>query len=139
MNAIRTVIASLSISAGLLIEWLYGGFHVNLQILMALMVFDLIGGVISAMFGSSSKSKTGKLSSREMMFGIFRKVWVLVNLSVAHLADVFLGINYLYNMVAIAFISREILSIIEKYALIVGEPPDALKKILDVLEDKENA
>lgn len=129
----------LSFFTSLVIEFMFGGMHISLQIILCLMLFDLIGGVIAAYLGKSQKSNTGKISSKELGKGICRKVWVIITLSAAHLCDVYLDINYLYNMVIIALISREVLSLIEKYAVIVGEPPEALKKILDVLEDKENA
>lgn len=139
MSYVNQAVYAISFTLSLLIDFMFGGMHISLRIILCLMLFDLIGGVIAAYLGKSPKSKTGKISSKELGKGICRKVWIIITLSAAHLSDVFLNINYFYNMVSIALISREVLSLIEKYAVIVGEPPDALKKILEVLEDKENA
>lgn len=138
MKTLDTISLSIGTAISLLLEWLYGGFNLDLKILGTLMIIDIIGGLLAAGLGVSTKSKRGKISSSAMLEGLTRKVFVLMMLAVGHICDIYLGLNYIYNGVSVAFITREIISILEKYCLIVGEPPEIFNKVLDVLKGEDN-
>lgn len=107
----------------------------ELMILLLLMVIDLITGtLVSAVWHKSSKTKSGKLSSRIMFKGIVKKILTLVIVVIAFQLDILLGINVIRYIVIITLIIEEILSIIETITLTGLKVPTIITKALDVLE-----
>lgn len=107
----------------------------ELMILLLLMVIDLIAGtLVSAVWHKSSKTKSGKLSSRVMFKGIVKKILTLVIVVIAYQLDILLGINVIRYIVIITLIIEEILSIIETITLTGLKVPAIITKALDVLE-----
>ena len=107
----------------------------ELMILLLLMVIDLITGtLVSAVWHKSSKTKSGKLSSREMFKGIVKKLLTLVIVVIAYQLDILLNINIIRHIVIISLIIEEIISIIETIALTGKKIPEIITKALDVLE-----
>lgn len=107
----------------------------ELMILLLLMVIDLITGtLVSAVWHKSSKTKSGKLSSRVMFKGIVKKILTLVIVVIAYQLDILLGINVIRYIVIITLIIEEILSIIETITLTGLKVPAIITKALDVLE-----
>lgn len=107
----------------------------ELMILLMLMIIDLITGVlVSAVWHKSSKTKSGKLSSRVMFKGIVKKILTLVIVVIAYQLDILLGINVIRYIVIITLIIEEILSIIETITLTGLKVPTIITKALDVLE-----
>ena len=107
----------------------------ELMILLLLMVIDLITGtLVSAVWHKSSKTKSGKLSSRVMFKGIVKKILTLVIVVIAYQLDILLGINIIRYIVIITLIIEEILSIIETITLTGLKVPAIITKALDVLE-----
>lgn len=132
------IITTFSIFASFLTELLFGGFTIELKVLLIFMLFDIISALICAGRGASKKNETGHISSEAFYTGIAKKLLTLILCSVAHLCDKLLGINYAMNACMYGFIANELISIIENYTLIVDEPPLVFKKILEVLNMKEN-
>lgn len=111
----------------------------ELMILLLLMVIDLIAGtLVSAVWHKSSKTKSGKLSSRVMFKGIVKKILTLVIVVIAYQLDILLGINIIRYIVIITLIIEEILSIIETITLTGLKVPAIITKALDVLERSSN-
>lgn len=107
----------------------------ELMILLMLMVIDLITGtIVSAVWHKSSKTKSGKLSSRVMFKGIVKKILTLVIVVIAYQLDILLNINMIRYIVIITLIIEEILSIIETITLTGLKVPTIITKALDVLE-----
>ena len=99
------------------------------------MVIDLIVGfTVSAVWHKSSKTKSGKVSSKVMFKGIVKKILTLVLVVVAYQLDILLGYNVIRHVVIIAFIVQEIISIIENIAITGIKSPEIITKALDVLE-----
>ena len=107
----------------------------ELMILLMLMIIDLITGtLVSAVWHKSSKTKSGKLSSRVMFKGIVKKILTLVIVVIAYQLDILLGINVIRYIVIITLIIEEILSIIETITLTGLKVPAIITKALDILE-----
>ena len=107
----------------------------DLKILLLLMVIDLIVGfTVSAVWHKSSKTKSGKVSSKAMFKGIVKKILTLVLVVVAYQIDILLSYDVIRHVVIIAFIVQEIISIIENIAITGIKAPDIITKALDVLE-----
>lgn len=107
----------------------------DLMILLLLMIIDLITGtLVSAVWHKSSKTKSGKLSSRVMFKGVVKKVLTLVIVVIAYQLDILLGINVIRYIAIIMLIIEEILSIIETITLTGLKVPAIITKALDILE-----
>ena len=107
----------------------------DLKILLLLMVIDLIVGfTVSAVWHKSSKTKSGKVSSKVMFKGIVKKILTLVLVVVAYQIDILLGYDVIRHIAIIAFIVQEIISIIENIAITGIKAPDIITNALDVLE-----
>lgn len=107
----------------------------ELMILLLLMIIDLITGtVVSAIWHKSSKTKSGKLSSRVMFKGIAKKLLTLVVVVIAYQLDILLNIDMIRYIVIITLIIEEILSIIETITLTGFKVPTIISKSLDILE-----
>lgn len=107
----------------------------DLKILLLLMVIDLIVGfTVSAVWHKSSKTKSGKVSSKVMFKGIVKKILTLVLVVVAYQIDILLGYNFIKHVAIIAFIVQEIISIIENITITGIKAPGIITKALDVLE-----
>ena len=107
----------------------------DLKILLLLMVIDLIVGfTVSAVWHKSSKTKSGKVSSKVMYKGIIKKILTLVLVVVAYQIDILLGYNVIRHVAIIAFIVQEIISIIENITITGIKSPEIITKALDVLE-----
>ena len=99
------------------------------------MVIDLIVGfTVSAVWHKSSKTKSGKVSSKVMFKGIVKKILTLVLVVVAYQIDILLGYDVIRHIAIIAFIVQEIISIIENIAITGIKSPEIITKALDVLE-----
>lgn len=99
------------------------------------MIIDLIVGfLISAIWQKSSKTDSGKLSSKVMFKGIVKKFLTLVIVVIAYQLDILLTMNVIRHIVIIAFIVEEILSITENIAITGIKIPAIITKALDVLE-----
>ena len=107
----------------------------DLKMLLLLMVIDLIVGfTVSAVWHKSSKTKSGKVSSKVMFKGIVKKILTLVLVVVAYQIDILLSYDVIRHVAIIAFIVQEIISIIENIAITGIKAPDIITKALDVLE-----
>lgn len=116
---------------------LFGGLTIDLQTLMWFMAIDLAMGLILAtFFKNSNKSDTGTLNSTSAWKGLCKKCITLLMVLVAHRLDITLGVEYIKTAVIIAFITVELISIIENAGLMGVPIPKVLEGIIDVLKQK---
>lgn len=128
-NALKAIFA---IGATLL-QFLFGGWSLPLQILIAFIVIDYLSGVIAAFVGQ-------RLDSRVGVRGIARKVGLLVLVAVAHLLDVGTGMEapILQTATTWFLIANEGISITENLGEIGVPIPKSLQEALRRLRDEES-
>lgn len=120
---------------GSAIAWLFGGWTMALTTLLIFMGIDYITGVIVAgVFHRSGKSKTGSLSSIAGIKGLAKKGMILLFVLVAYRLDVQLATTYIKDAVCIAFMTNELLSIIENAGLMGVPIPSVIVKAVEVLK-----
>lgn len=119
------IVGKVTITIGMLIGFLFGGWSELLTALLVLQGLDVLLGVMTA-------SKRREVSSRIFINGIQRKfaVWLLMIL--AHTVDSVIFGNQAIVVTGLVFsyIAYEGLSIIENVALLGAPVPSWLKKIL---------
>ena len=117
---------------------LFGGWDVALQTLILFMAIDwFTGGImLPAIFKKSPKSENGALESRAGWKGLCRKGMTLLFVLIAARLDLLMGTGCVRDAVCIGFIVNEALSIIENAGLLGVPMPEALKKAVDVLQQK---
>ncbi len=118
----------------------FGGWTLILQTLLFLMIFDYLTGVIAACFKKSSKSKSGKLSSKAGFKGLAKKIVILMICSVSYRIDLLLNAEGLvYNMVLLFYISNEAISILENAVAIDKIPiPNKLRAVVESMKEEAN-
>lgn len=132
---LKNIVSIVTGAIGSLLINLIGKPTDDLIILLVLMIIDLIVGfLISAIWQKSTKTDSGKLSSRVMFKGIVKKFLTLVIVVIAYQLDILFAINVIRHIVIIAFIVEEILSITENIAITGIKIPAIITKALDVLE-----
>lgn len=132
---LKYIIELIISSLGTLLINIIGKPTDELMILLMLMIIDLITGtLVSAVWHKSSKTKSGKLSSRVMFKGIVKKILTLIIVVIAYQLDILLNINMIRYIVIITLIIEEILSIIETITLTGLKVPTIITKALDILE-----
>lgn len=136
---LKSIVSLVTGTIGSLLINLIGKPTDDFIILIVLMIIDLIVGfLISAIWQKSSKTDSGKLSSRVMFKGIIKKFFTLVIVVIAYQLDILLAMNVIRHIVIIAFIVEEILSITENIAITGIKIPSIITKALDVLEKEVN-
>lgn len=120
----------------------FGGIDTVLIVLCVFMALDYISGIVVAtVFKKSPKTESGKVKSSASLKGLFKKLFMLLLVGVAHLLDIVLGINFIRSGLVIAFVANETISIIENAGLMGIPIPKVLRDAIEILneqEDKEN-
>lgn len=111
----------------------------DLNTLIILMCIDLVVGfVVSLVWHKSSKTESGKLSSRAMFKGIAKKFLTLIIVVISYQLDYMLSTNIIRHIAIISLSIEEILSIVENITITGINIPAIIKKALDVLESEVN-
>ena len=101
------------------------------------MIVDYISGLIVAfVFKNSPKTDTGKASSAVCAAGLVKKVFMLILVGLANTLDVALGVEFIKVGVIYAFLSNEVISLLENASLMGIPIPEAIKNGLDILNGK---
>lgn len=138
--AIKTGILTGVGVAGSFIASLFGGWDAALTTLIIFMGIDYVTGLIVAgVFKSSTKSETGALESKAGWKGLCRKGVTLLVVLVACRLDLVIGSSFIRDAAVIAFISNELISIIENAGLMGVPVPAVITKAIDVLKNKEES
>ena len=133
----KSIICSTCGVIGGFITYIVGGWDMAILTLLIFMAIDYITGLIVAgIFHKSKKTASGGLNSKIGFLGLAKKVVVFLLIIVAQLLDLILGIDFVRNSVIIAFITNEVISIIENAGLMGVPMPKVIHKALDLLQDQ---
>ena len=120
----------------------FTGLPPLMWVLVAVMLLDYITGLMCGFRGTSTKTDSGKLSSKAAFAGLMKKAVIILVVLLAALLDhaVTMGAGVQFSAVTGAtclwFIASEGLSIVENAAALGVKIPKALKKALEVMQDK---
>lgn len=130
MNSIQEKVGFIGAGIGTLLTWLFGGWELGLQILIACMTLDYIMGLMCGYKGKELSSKRG-------FNGLRKKFTILIILILAVLLDRLIGQEWLFRTMVIYFyVAMEGLSILENAAILEVPIPGKLKDALVQLQDK---
>ena len=131
------ILLAFAVSGGAIASFL-GGFDILLQTLLIFMTIDYITGLLVAgVFKKSKKTVMGALESYWVLKGVIKKFMQLLMVVVAHQLDDIIGVDFIRHAVTIAFISSELLSIIENMGLMGIPIPQALRNAIEILNKNE--
>ena len=126
--------------AGSAIASAFGGWDSGLATLLIFMGLDYMSGLIVAgVFHNSKKTDTGTLESRAGWKGLCRKCMSLAFVLVANRLDLVIGTDYIRNAVIIAFITNELISLVENAGLMGIKLPPVVNKAIDILQKKSES
>ena len=126
-------LAGIGVISGLIVSSL-GGWNAGLHALFSLMAIDYISGwVVAAVFNQCKKADSGLLNSNIGFKGLLRKGMQLLIVLVGYELDLVIGTDFIRNGVIIAFISNELLSIMENAGLMGIPLPPVIHKAIDIL------
>jgi toxin secretion/phage lysis holin len=136
--AIKNIILAGLAGAGAWIASALGGWDMALQTLLAVMVIDIITGLmVAAVWKKSGKSETGALESNAMFKGLCRKFVTILVIFIAWKIDQSTGLNGALRVGAILFFTgNEGLSIIENLGVMGVPMPPAVQKAIEALKKK---
>lgn len=124
-------------AVGSCIVSLLGGWDSLLITLLAFMVIDYITGlVVAGVFHKSKKSNSGALESKAGFKGLLKKCVILLFVVIANRLDIILEADYFRNCICIAYISNELISIVENAGLMGIPIPQKIKQAIDILTEK---
>ena len=131
------ILSALGIIGGF-ISGLFGGWSTALTTLVIFMGLDYVTGwIVAGVFHKSPKTATGTLESRAGWKGLAKKLTSLAFVWVGYRLDIMSGQPIVKDAVCLFFICNEALSIVENAGLMGIPIPPAIKKIIDVLQSKE--
>ena len=123
---------------GSYIAGLFGGWNAALTTLVIFMGIDYLSGLIVAgVFHSSPKTENGTLESRAGLKGLLRKGMCLLVVLVAARLDLMIGGQFIRDGVVIAFVTNEVLSIIENMGLMGVKMPEPLIRGIEILQNRD--
>ena len=137
MNGLKTTICTGIGVVGSTVAAAFGGWDAAMITLISMMVIDYLTGVLVAgVFHNSPKTENGALESKAGWKGLCRKGMTLLIVLVASRLDIILGTGFIRDAVIIGYIANETISIIENAGLMGVPIPEAIKKAIEVLQQK---
>ena len=137
MNGLKTMICTGIGVVGSTVAAAFGGWDAAMITLVSMMVIDYLTGVLVAgVFHNSPKTENGALESKAGWKGLCRKGVTLLIVLVAARLDIILGTGFIRDAVIIGYIANETISIIENAGLMGVPIPEAIKKAIEVLQQK---
>lgn len=123
--------------AGSIIASFFGGWTASLSTLLIFMTIDYVTGLITAgVFHKSQKTESGTLESRAGFKGLCRKCMILLFVLIGYRLDIAVGTSYIRDAICIAFITNELISIVENAGLMGVPVPAAILNTIDILKKK---
>ena len=113
------------------LEKLFGSYDKSIGFLCLMMVLDFITGIMCG-------AKEHKLSSEVCINGLYKKLFMLVYVIIAHHLDVILDLDYIRTGVCYMYGSGEIISMLENGTRLGLPMPTPIKKALDILNGGDN-
>ncbi|MBO7241791.1 MAG: phage holin family protein [Methanobrevibacter sp.] len=133
----KAIICSISGAVGSTIAYFLGGWDNSIATLLLFMLIDYISGLfVAGVFKKSPKTDTGRLESRAGWKGLCKKGATLFFIVVANRLDIQLGTTYIRDAVCIAFITNELISIVENAGLMGLPIPAVIINTIDLLKKK---
>lgn len=120
---------------GSIVTGLFGGWTQAMSTLCIFMLIDYITGIAVAITGRSTKTDSGKLSSKAGFIGLMKKGMIMVVMIVAYRLDLLLGTTNVKDMTCIAFVINEAVSIVENVSKFI-DVPEFLTSIIDNIKKK---
>lgn len=134
-NSVLAVIAAV----GSFLANALGGWDAALIVLICMMATDYITGLLlAAVFHTSAKSESGKLSSEASFKGLVRKFLILILVWMGAMLDRVTGAAYIRTAVVLFFVANEGLSILENTAAMGVPYPKFIKAMLETLKEKND-
>lgn len=131
MDAVWRWICAAVGAVGTWIAYLLGGWDAALGLMFIAMGLDYATGIVCALVGRSTKTKSGRFQSCEAYRGITKKLMMLVIVMVATMVDRLIGTDGVCRIAAIGFYAaNEGMSIIENASAMGVVVP---KGLLDTL------
>ncbi|WP_342769268.1 phage holin family protein [Peribacillus asahii] len=112
-------------------SYLFGPMSLLLDTLVLFMIVDYISGMMASAY-------EGKLSSSFGFIGIFKKIFMLFIVAIAHSLDKFLGGHIIRDVTLYFYLSNELLSIIENAGRLNIPMPEVIKKAVKILKGKSD-
>lgn len=133
----KSIVLTIVGAVGSFIAGLLGGWDSSLITLFIFMSIDYITGLIVAgVFHKSKKTESGALESRAGFKGLIKKCMILLYVIIANRLDMELGIDYCRTGVCIAFMTNELISIVENGGLMGLPIPKIITNAIDLLNKK---
>lgn len=134
----KSIICGMAGAVGTFIAHALGGWDASIIALLSFMAIDYITGfIVASVFHKSKKTESGGLQSRAGWKGLCKKVTTILLVVAANLLDKQIGATFVRDGVCIAFMTNELLSIMENASLMGLPLPKALKKALDILSTEK--
>jgi len=115
---------------GAAVGYLFGGWSVLLQVLLAFVAIDYISGLLAS-------GVEGKLSSKVGFKGIAKKLMIFVLVAVGHLVDMAIGDgSMVQNAIIFFYLGNELLSIVENAGRIGLPVPNQITNMVEVLKGR---
>lgn len=133
----KNLICAITGVAGSVIASCFGGWTTAMTTLLIFMAIDYVTGLIVAgVFHKSKKTETGTLESKAGFKGLCKKGMVLLFVLMGYRLDLAIGTTYIKDAVCIAFISNELISVVENAGLMGIPIPAVITKSIDMLKNK---
>lgn len=114
-----------------------GGWDTALATLIIFMAADYVSGLmVAGIFKKSPKTNNGTLESRAGFKGLCRKSMVLLFVLIGDRLDLILGTDYVRTAVIIAFLTNELISLIENAGLMGVPLPAIITRAVEILQQK---
>lgn len=115
---------------GAFVGYLFGGWSVLLQVLLAFVIIDYVTGLLAS-------GVEGRLSSKVGFKGIAKKLMIFCLVAVGHLVDKAIGDgSMIQNAIIFFYMGNELLSIIENAGRTGLKVPERLKNAVQILQGK---
>lgn len=115
---------------GVITGYLFGGWSLLLQILLAFVIIDYVTGLLAS-------GVEGRLSSKVGFRGIAKKIMIFVLVAVGHLIDKAIGDgSMIQNAVIFFYLGNELLSILENAGRTGLPVPDQIKNTVEILKGR---
>jgi len=110
------------------LNYLFGGFDMVLDILLVLIAIDYVTGIISAIYNKNLSSAIG-------FNGLLKKVGILAIVAVGHMVSIGLNIAEIRSLVIGFYIANEGISILENAGRMGIPLPNKLMDVLAQLKE----
>lgn len=132
----NTICASAGV-IGSAVATLFGGWDSALISLIIFMAVDYISGLaVAGIFKNSPKTETGALESKAGWKGLCRKGMSLLFVLIGTRLDLIIGTTYIRDAICIAFITNELISIVENAGLMGMPVPSVISNAIDILKNQ---